>query len=114
MRDNRVQAGIVIPFGSAGSKAERAPRLEAWSDHGQPRDRSELRLRLYDAMAVRQPVRIGVSLDSEQRVMLNGREVPKQDNRQNVSTLGWVGIGLVVVLVLGAAFVIEADRVMNN
>jgi hypothetical protein len=112
MRESSARVGIVIPLGSGGSKAERAPRLEAWSDHRSQRDEFQLRLR--DDRDVAQPLRLGVTIGEQPRMIANGREVPGQQDRKNVSALGWVGIGVGVVVILGAVFFYEANRVMNN
>ncbi len=100
-RDNRVNVGIVVPLGNAGSAAEQAPRLEAWSEAGWQRDRAQVRLRTdLDQGQVQSP-RLGIALARQPRLMLNGRELPAQDDRKGVSTLGWVGIGVAVVVVVG-------------
>ena len=97
----RVQAGVVIPLGAGGSEAERAPRLEAWSDHRQQRDLPLASLGpSYDPAALR-PIRIGVNFSGSPRLMLNGREMPGQDNRKGISTLAVVGIGVVALVVIG-------------
>jgi hypothetical protein len=101
MRDSRFQAGILIPFGSAGSTAERAPRLEAWSEPGTART---LRLRTDAASEFVQPVRLGITLNQHPRMIRNGQEVPGQTDRHHVSALGWVGITVgVAAVVVGAA-----------
>lgn len=103
----RVQAGIVIPLGGGGTEAERAPRLEAWSDRTAQRPLPQANLRGDFDPPGSQPVRIGVNFTGETRVMLNGREMPGQENRKGISALGVTGI-VVGVLVLGAVvFVIE-------
>lgn len=101
----RVQAGIVIPLGGGGTDAERAPRLEAWSDHRAQRPVPQASLRPdFEQGAVR-PVRIGINFTGETRMLVNGREMPGQDNRKGVSTVGWVAIGVVVVAAaLGATY----------
>jgi hypothetical protein len=102
MRDSSARVGIVVPFGSGGSKAERAPRLEAWSDHRSQRDEFQIRLR--DNRDVAQPLRLGVTIGEQPRMIANGREVPGQTDRKGVSALGWVGITVgVAALVVGAA-----------
>ncbi len=101
LRGSGVKLGVVIPFGSGGSKAERAPRLEAWSDHRSQRDEFQFRLR--DDRDLAQPLRLGVTLGQQPRMIANGREVPGQTDRKGVSALGWVGITIgVAALVVGA------------
>jgi hypothetical protein len=104
MRGSRVQAGIVIPLGSTGSSAERAPRLEMWSERESLRDRAEVRLRTDGDGVYGPPNRLGVTLASNPRMMVNGQQVPGQADRRNISALGVVGIvaGVAVILV-GAA-----------
>jgi len=98
-RDNRLQIGIVIPFGHAGTSAERAPRLEAWSEAGRLRDASVLRTRAERELAYGRSAHLGLTLNQQPRLMLNGREVPHQSNRHGVSTLGAAGIVLGVVVI---------------
>jgi hypothetical protein len=106
-RDNRIQAGIVIPFGNSGTAAERAPRVETWSEAGRQRGMPELRLQNDQGQTYGPPVRVGLALASEPRLMLNGREVPNQTDRRGVSTLGWIGIGLGVAVIGFGAFLIN-------
>jgi hypothetical protein len=113
-RDNRVQAGIVIPFGSAGTSAERAPRLEAWSQQGWQRESAELRMRADRDPGEAQPIRMGITLNQRPRMMLNGREVPGQDDRHGVSTLSWVGIGLGVAVIAFGFGLADAAKQANN
>lgn len=110
-RSGSVNAGIVIPFGGSGSSAERAPRLEAWSEPGRSHQGPELSLRSDREGAYGLPTRLGVTLASNPRMMANGREIPGQDDRHGVSTLGWVGIGLgVVVIAAGAILIAYKNR----
>lgn len=110
-QEGRVNVGVVIPFGSAGSKAERAPRLEAWSERGRYEAASTLRIRTSPQEEVK-PVRLGVTLDGQTRLMINGREMPRQENKQGVSTVGWVAIGVgVAVLAFGVVLI---DHVNNT
>lgn len=98
----KVQAGIVIPLGRGGTDAERAPRLEAWSDHRSQRPQASLRPDL--AQPTIQPMRIGINFTGEARLMVNGREAPDQTGSKGVSTLGWAGITVgVVAVAFGAA-----------
>ena len=103
-RDARVQIGVIVPFGSAGSTAERAPRVEVWSDQREPAQRTTTPLRLdRDEPTVRR-VRLGVTLQQHPQLTLNGREMPQQDSRHGVSALGWAGIGLGVVVLTVVVF----------
>ena len=103
-RDSRVQIGVIVPLGSAGSKAERAPRVELWSDRRSQSERVRPRLRLDSSAPTVRPVRLGVTLQQHPQMTLNGREVPRQNDRQGVSALGWVGIGVGVVVLTVVVF----------
>jgi hypothetical protein len=106
----RVQAGIVVPLGSGGSAAERAPRLEAWSDRNRP-------WRFGDSgqnLPLARPVRLGLSLGENPRFLLGGRELPHGQDANGISTLGWVGIGTVAVLVVGGVLLADAFKNANN
>jgi hypothetical protein len=98
----RARAGIVVPFGAAGSRAERAPRLEAWSEPGRQPSAAGMAASSTRDVFLARPIRIGVTLDRDARIMLNGQEAPRQGNRHGVSTLGVVGIVVgAAVLVVG-------------
>lgn len=53
--------------------------------------------------------RIGVSLERENRLLLNGRPIDTAQ-RNNVSTVGWIAIGAGVLLIGGALLVADAAR----
>lgn len=103
----RVQAGIVIPLGGGGTDAERAPRLEAWSDHRTQRPLPQASLRPDLDPPKPRPMRIGVNFSGSPRMLVNGREAPGQTDRKNISGLGIAGIVVAVVVVAAAVFVIE-------
>jgi hypothetical protein len=84
-----VRAGIVIPFGNTGSAAERAPRLEAWSEPGRTQGSTEQPLRSDRDEAYGPPLRLGVTLTGQPRMIQNGQEAPGQADRRNVSALPW-------------------------
>ena len=95
----RIQAGIVIPLGAGGTAAERAPRVETWSDRRQLRASPQARLGYdYDPPNIR-PVRIGINFSGNPKLMLNGREMQGQSDKKGISTLAVVGIVVVVVAV---------------
>ena len=103
-RDARVQVGVVVPLGGGGNTAERAPRVEIWSDQRSRSQRTQPRLRLDGDEPVVRPMRLGVTLQHQPQLTLNGRELPRQDGRKGISALGVAGIGVVVVvIVLGIA-----------
>lgn len=110
----RIQAGIVIPLGSGGSAAERAPRVETWSDHRQQRTLPQASLgHAYDQPRMR-PVRVGINFSGDPRLMLNGREMPGQSDKKGISTLGVVGIGVVVVVVIAVVAVSNTQIYPTN
>ena len=102
--DKRVSLGLTIPFGHGGKAQERKPRLELGFDHRA--DRQSVAVVGTDLKALNnQKARIGLSLSKDPHLMLNGREVPKVDGRYNMSTVAWIGIGLVVAAGIGVAVV---------
>ncbi|MEQ1687957.1 MAG: hypothetical protein ABL874_05245 [Sphingopyxis sp.] len=100
-RDMRVGVGITVPLGG-GEGQRQAPRAELSiaRDH-MSANGSRLSLRA----GAPQPLRIGLSLEPQSRVMLNGRAVQgPADNQRGASTMGKVGIGVgVALLVVGGA-----------
>jgi hypothetical protein len=109
-RDSRVNVGIVVPLGNAGSTAERAPRLEAWSDHRPQQSLPQANLRPDLDPSDARTTRIGVNFTGETRLMINGREAPNQSDRKGISTLGWVAIGVTVVVVAAAGLLVYVDE----
>lgn len=104
-RDSRVQIGVVIPLGSAGSDSQRAPRVEIWSDH-RPAGAGAAPAPLNPAAEPQiRPVRMGVTLQRQPQLMLNGQQMPQQGQRKDMSTAGWVAVGVVgtVAVVFGLA-----------
>lgn len=57
----------------------------------------------------RMETRIGLSLETDRKLPLNGRPVEKAQ-RNNISTTGWIAIGVGVVLAGGAVLVADAAR----
>ncbi|MFM6930740.1 MAG: hypothetical protein ACKOUT_00680 [Novosphingobium sp.] len=99
--DSRVKLGIVLPLGSSGTRAENAPRVEAWSERVR---RTESAGNSLDTVRSASFSRLGVSLTRQPRLLVNGREIPQQPNQHNVSAVGWVAIGVgVVAATLGLA-----------
>lgn len=109
--ESRVRVGLVVPFGSAGNQAERAPRLEAWSEH-QRHGNTDMSWMSGDRRGKAVPLRLGITLDGQSQMMLNGRELPQQSSKQGVSTVGWIAIGVgVAVLAFGVVLI---DHVNNT
>lgn len=99
--DSRVTIGVTIPFGQRSNAQEHQPRLELGFDH-RTNDRS---LRVTGNELWRRNLsnmRIGLSLSDDPHLMLNGQAVQKAGGRYNLSTIAWVGIGIVAVAGTGA------------
>ena len=100
-KDSQVTIGVTIPFGKRSDAQEHKPRLELGFDH-RSTDRS---MRVTGTELHRQDftkLRVGLSLSDDPHLMLNGRTVRKIDGRYNLSTVAWVGIGIVMTASLGA------------
>jgi hypothetical protein len=95
-QERRAALGITIPFGKGGRESERKPRLELAFDHRQ-HDANGLEIRDGVNQNTGNPIRLGLTLSKEPKMMMNGRELPKQNIRNNVSTAGWIAIGVVAV-----------------
>ncbi len=106
MTDSRVTIGVSIPFGQRSDAQEHKPRLELGFDHR----RNDQSLRVTGIELRRQDisnVRIGLSLSDDPHLMLNGRTIPKADGRYNLSTIAWVGIGIVATAGVGYLVLID-------
>ena len=100
-KDSRVTIGLTIPFGQRGDAPEHKPRLELGFDHR----RTDRSLRVTETELRRQDfanLRVGLSLSDDPHLTLNGRTIQKLDGRYNLSTIAWVGIGVVAVAGTGA------------
>lgn len=102
--EGRVTVGLVLPFG--GRKAQRAPQVELRLA------RDVIRWDGQRESTMGGPIResrIGLTLDGTERLMINGREQRVED-RQGVSTLGGVAIGVGVAVVVGGLLMLDALR----
>lgn len=97
--DRRVSVGLTIPFGG-GSRAEGKPRVDMTFDH-QRRDADGFELRKLANLKSQRPVRLGFTLSEKPQMMLNGRAMSEPNNRKNISTGVWIGVGVVAALGLG-------------
>ena len=113
-RDARVQVGIVIPLGGGGTDAEQAPRIEAWSEQRAQRPLPQARLRFDQDPNSSRPVRLGINFGGNTRLMIDGREMRGQDKHHNISTLGWVGIGAGVAVIVFGVFALDAFNKDNG
>ena len=98
--NNKVSLGLVIPIGRGGKSHERKPRLELGFDHRANRQSVEVVGTELKSVNT-QNARIGLSLSKDPHLMFNGREVPKAEGRYNLSTVAWIGIGLVAAAGIG-------------
>ena len=106
--DRRASVSLTLPLGAAGGPAGK-PQLElravadqralqvvdhrdgtGWLPRAQPRE-----------------ARIGITLDERPRLTVAGRELPDQQQRHGVSTLGWVAIGVGATLVVGGLLLVD-------
>lgn len=102
--DGVVGLGLTIPLGGTRQKAP--PRVELRLT----RDLVNIDgTRLSNRSVPLNETRIGVSLERNNRLLINGQPV-ETTRRNNVSTAGWIAIGAGVVLIGGALLVADAAR----
>lgn len=100
--DGVVGLGLTIPLGGTRQKAP--PRVELRLT----RDMVSIDgTRLSSRGIPLNETRIGVSLERDNRLLINGRPIEKAQ-RQGVSTLGWIAIGLGAVAVVGGVLLADA------
>jgi hypothetical protein len=109
--DRRVSVGLTIPFGGGGSHTERLPRLDLAVDHRR-RDAHGFAIRELAIFKSQRPVRLGFTLSEKPQMILNGRAMSELNNRKNISTGVWIGVGVVAALGLGLLVVVgeQHDR----
>ena len=103
--DGVVGVGLTIPIGGQHKKAPPRVELRLTRDVVNvdgTRQSSTGSIRPHET-------RIGVSLERENRLLLNGRPIDTAQ-RNNVSTVGWIAIGAGVLLIGGALLVADAAR----
>jgi hypothetical protein len=99
-----VGIGFTLPLG--GGRQAEAPRLELRL----ARDTINMDgSRQSDREARRFESRIGIALDGEQSLLLNGRPIETRQ-RSHFSTEAGIAIGVVAVLVIGGLLVADAAR----
>ena len=102
-----VAVGITIPFG--GTRRSDPPRLELRMSRDMVQaDGSRLSDRSSNAVGT--SIGFALDRDAENRLWLNGRPLPQADQRHGVSTLGWVAIGVGVIVVGGGVLLADAAR----
>ena len=107
--ERRVSAGIIIPFGPRGT-AEK-PQLELRSTalrHGD----AELRAFDRDGWLPRRErtTRIGLTLEQSPKFTIDGRKMADPSGRHNISTLGFVAIGVGLAAVVGGVLLLDEIR----
>lgn len=112
--ETRVVAAITIPLGHSRDRANTAPRVELISRSQTPD--GVLPVVARDQQRRWQERRIGFTLDGTDQVMINGRAMQWDDteNRDGISTLGAVGIGLGLLTALTIAVVADADDAFDD
>ncbi len=96
--ETRIVAAITVPLGHSHGNTSTAPRVELISRSRVPDGILPVVIR--DEERRWQERRIGFTLDGSDQVMINGRAIQLggSEDRDGISTLGAVGIGLGVVL----------------
>lgn len=107
--ERRVSAGIVIPFGPRGTADK--PQLELRSTAIR-HDHAEVRSFDGDGWLPRRErtTRIGLTLEQSSKFMVNGREVADPSGRRNLSTIGYIAIGVGVATAVAGLLLLEELR----
>lgn len=103
--DGVVGVGLTIPIGGQQKKAP--PRIELrltrdFVNFDGTRQSSSSSIRPHET-------RIGFSLERERRLLVNGQPIDRAQ-RNNVSTVGWIAIGVGVVAIGGLVLAADALR----
>ncbi|MBJ7438762.1 MAG: hypothetical protein JHD35_07030 [Sphingopyxis sp.] len=101
--DGVVGLGLTIPIG--GAKKEAPPRVELrltrdMVNFDGTRQSSSSSIRPHET-------RIGFSLERDKKLLINGRSLDKSQ-RQGVSTLGWIAIGVGAAVIVGGVLLADA------
>ena len=101
--ETRIMAAITVPLGGSRDTARTAPRVEIISRNRTPDGILPLVAR--DEERRWQERRIGFTLDGSDQLMINGRRAIAADdeNRDGISTLGVIGIGVGALLIITVA-----------
>ncbi len=102
--DGVVGLGLTIPLG--GNRQKAPPRVELRLTRDMVTTDGT---RLSNRGIPLNETRIGVSLERDNRLLLNGRPINTK-RRNNVSTVGWIAIGAGIILIGGAVLLADAAR----
>ncbi|WP_293703298.1 MULTISPECIES: hypothetical protein [unclassified Sphingopyxis] len=103
--DGVVGVGLTIPIGGQQKKAPPRIELRLTRDvvnFDGTRQSSSSSIRPHET-------RIGFSLERERRLLVNGQPIDRAQ-RNNVSTVGWIAIGVGVVVIGGLVLAADALR----
>jgi hypothetical protein len=103
--DGVVGVGLTIPIGGQQKKAPPRIELRLTRDvvnFDGTRQSSSSNIRPHET-------RIGFSLERERRLLVNGQPIDRAQ-RNNVSTVGWIAIGVGVVAIGGLVLAADALR----
>ena len=96
---------LVVPFGGEQKSSDHKPRLQLSLD-ARLSQNYRLDQKSVDHVERFRSSKIGFTLDSNPEIYLNGRHFAAAERRNNLSTLGWIGVGAGV---LTGAFLVWVD-----
>ena len=105
LSEQRASVEFVVPFGMERKSSDHKPRLQLSLHARLPQNYSLDQKSVHRAERFRSS-KIGFTLDSNPEIYLNGRHFAAAERRNNLSTLGWIGIGAGV---LTGAFLVWYD-----
>lgn len=97
MSERRASVELVIPFGGQRSTPDYKPRLQLSLDARLPQTNRTNQHSIHDTERFRSS-KIGFTLASNPQIYMNGKVFAAAERRSNISTLGWVGIGALVLI----------------
>ncbi len=78
-------------------------------DH-QRRDTNGFEVRGLTNLKSQRPVRLGFTLSEKPQMILNGRAMSELNNRKNISTGVWIGVGILSAAGLGLLVAVVAEQ----
>ncbi len=96
LSEQRASVEFVVPFGGGRKSSDHKPRLQLSLDSRVPQHYRLDQKNVNRAERFRSS-KIGFTLASNPEIYLNGRHFAAAERRNNLSTLGWIGIGAAVV-----------------